>query len=138
WRVGGEFEKIGVARATGRQLTYDQPGGVRDVLAGLVERFEWRPFYEGVYLTALLRDRATVTIEPGGQVELSTAPAEHVGQIAEELYRHLDELRAVSNPAAVAWLGVGVTPFSRASEIALVPRERYAVMADYLPARGAH
>src|SRR5262249_4806700 len=110
WRVGAEFEKIGVARASGRQLTYDVPGGIHDTLAELVARFEWEPFYEGVFLTALLRDGATVSIEPGGQVELSTAPAVHVGQIAAELNRHLDELRAVSDPVTVAWLGIGVTP----------------------------
>src|SRR5262245_47473893 len=78
WRVGAEFEKFAVRRGPGRPLGYDEPGGIRDVLAALADRFGWEPVDEDGHLIGLSRDGAAVSLEPGGQVELSTAPAEHV------------------------------------------------------------
>ena len=117
-------------------MTYDEPGGIRDILQALSDRFDWTPFVnEAGYLTALIRGQATISLEPGGQVELSTAPALHVGAIADELDGHLAELRAVADPERVAWLAAGVSPLCRAEDIPLGPRVRHAVMAEYLPQR---
>src|SRR5947208_1094067 len=78
WRVGGEFEKFGVEAGTGRALGYTEPSGVRAILQALADRFGWEPHFEEGQLTTLTRRGATVSLEPGGQVELSTAPARRI------------------------------------------------------------
>jgi len=134
FRVGAEFEKFAVEPATGRALAYDEPAGIRAVLAALAERFDWQPhFNETGHLTGLFRDGTTVSLEPGGQVELSTAPAVHVGQIATSFRNHLDELRSVCDPRRVTWLAAGVTPLCPVEAIPLMPRIRHQIMARYLP-----
>jgi glutamate--cysteine ligase len=137
WRVGAEFEKFLVERSTGRPLTYGEPGGIRDLLTSLVQRFGWQPHHEEGHLTTLVRRGATVSLEPGGQVELSTSPSLNLDEIERELTEHLNELRAVTDPARVAWLAAGVTPLADAEAIELMPRPRHAVMARYLGQRSA-
>jgi glutamate--cysteine ligase len=133
WRVGAEFEKFALARATGRQIGFDD--GVEHILHALVAHFAWEPHFEAGRLTTLTRGRSTVSVEPGGQVELSTPPAGGLADLRAELDTHLRELRAVTDPAAVAWAACGVTPFSRIDQIPLNPRTRHRLMAEYLPAR---
>ncbi len=136
FRIGAEFEKFAVETQTGRALSYDEPGGIRDLLAALAERFDWQPHFNNAgYLTALLRDHATVSLEPGGQIELSTAPAVHVGAIADQFRNHLDELRSVSDANRVTLLAAGVTPLCPVERIPLMPRVRHSIMARYLPER---
>ena len=135
FRVGVEFEKFALDRATGRPLTYDEPGGVRDILHALVDRFGWSPQFEAGQITGLVRDGCAISLEPGCQVELSTPPAATIRDIADDLARHRDELRAVVDPARVAWVAAGVTPVADAADIPLGPRRRHAVMADILPPR---
>jgi len=135
WRVGAEFEKFALDRRTGRQIGYDESHGVREILESLVARFGWDPHYEGEHLTTLTRIGSCVSLEPGGQVEFSSLPVKHVGELAVELYRHSDELRAVTDPTRIAWVAAGVTPFSRVESIPLGPRKRHAVMAEYLPTK---
>jgi glutamate--cysteine ligase len=131
WRVGAEFEKFAVERTTGRALSFAEPGGVRDILQALVDRFGWEPHYRGDRLTLLTRGGATVSLEPGGQVEFSSPPVTHVSELAAELHRHRDEIRAVVDPERVAWIAAGVTPFALVEEIPPPVRRRHAVMADY-------
>ena len=136
WRIGAEFEKFAVERATGRALSYHEPGGVREMLALLARDFGWEPFVnETGHITALLRDQAIISLEPGGQVELSTAPAAEIADIALQLAVHLAELHAVADPKKTAWLAAGVTPLARVEDVPLMPRQRHAVMAEYLPRR---
>src|SRR5258707_256734 len=79
--LGAEFEKFAVEATTGRALGYDEADGIRATLAALVERFGYQPHTNRAgYLTALLRDGATISLEPGGQLELSTAPAAHMDE----------------------------------------------------------
>ena len=135
WRVGAEFEKFALDRRTGRAITYAEPGGIRDILQRLADRFGWRPQYEGQHLTTLTRGGCTISLEPGGQVEFSTPPVSGLDQMAREVRRHRDELRAVVDPGRVIWVAAGVTPFARFEGIPLGPRRRHAVMAEYLPSR---
>ncbi len=135
WRVGAEFEKFALDRRTGRAITYGEPGGIRDILHSLAKRFGWRPHHEGDHLTALSRAGCMVSLEPGGQVEFSTPPVERLDDMARELRRHRDELRAVVDPTRIVWVAAGVTPFARIESIPLGPRRRHAVMAEYLPSR---
>ena len=136
WRVGAEFEKFAVERTTGRALSYAEPGGIRDILQSLADRFDWEPHHRGDRLISLTRRGATVSLEPGGQVEFSSPPVKHVADLAAELNRHRDEIRAVVDPERVVWIAAGVTPFALVEEIPPPIRRRHAVMADYLPERG--
>ena len=74
WKVGTEHEKFGFHRANNQPLHYGEPGGIRDILKGLAEQFNWIPEYEGSDVIALKRDGCSITLEPGGQLELSGAP----------------------------------------------------------------
>lgn len=83
----------------------------------------------------LTRGGASVSLEPGGQVEFSSPPVRHVGELAAECHRHRDEVRAVVDPDRVAWVAAGVTPFTRVEDLPPPIRRRHAVMAEYLPAK---
>lgn len=133
WRVGAEFEKFAVDRATGRQIGFD--AGIEHVLHALATHFAWEPHYEANRLTTLTRGGSTISVEPGGQLELSTPPTERLSELWSELDTHLRELRTVTDPAKVAWIACGVTPFSTVDEIPLNPRPRHRLMAEYLPTR---
>jgi glutamate--cysteine ligase len=133
FRVGAEFEKIAVRRHTGRQIGFDD--GIEGVLHALATHFAWEPHSEADRITTLTRGRSTVSVEPGGQLELSTAPSARLSELRAELETHLRELRAVTDRAQVAWIAAGVTPFSPVEEIPLNPRPRHRLMAEYLPSR---
>jgi glutamate--cysteine ligase len=135
WRVGAEFEAFVVDRASGRTVSYDEPGGIRDLLQALADRFGWQPHDEGGRLTALTRCGAAVSLEPGGQVEFSSPPVRHVGELADEYRRFLAEVHDALDPSRFAVLAAGVTPLARVADIPPPVRPRHTVMADYLPAR---
>ena len=135
WRVGGEFEKFAVARDTGRQLGFDD--GIEHVLHALATHFAWDPHAEAGRLTTLTRGGSTISVEPGGQLELSTPPTVRLSELHSELDTHLRELRTVTDPARVAWIACGVTPVSSVDDITLNPRPRHRLMAEYLPTRSA-
>ena len=133
WRIGAEFEKFALRRKSGHQIGFDD--GIESILHRLAERFGWEPHEEAGRLTALTRAKSTISVEPGGQLELSTAPARTISELKAELDRHLAELRAVTDPNEIVWAAAGVTPFSAVEEIPLNPRPRHHFMAEYLPTR---
>lgn len=135
WKVGAEFEKFLLERTTGRAVSHDEPGGVGEVLHALAVRFGWQPKSTGSRLVLLARGGASVSIEPGGQVEFSTPPVAKLGELADEFYRHAAELKAVIDPTRRAWVAAGVTPFARVEEIPPPVRRRHRSMAEILPAR---
>lgn len=139
-RIGAEAEKFGVDAASGEALPYSGDKSVLTVLEALVERHGWHPELEseGGPLIALARAGASVTLEPGGQLELSGAPLENVHLICTESSGHLAELRDISEELGIVWLGVGFHPFARQEDLTWVPKARYKVMREYLPTRGAH
>jgi len=92
WRIGTEHEKIGFSQADFKPLPYDGACSIKSMLEGL-QRFEWEPVEENGKLIALKRDGASVSLEPGGQLELSGAPLEHVHQTCGEVSRHLREAK---------------------------------------------
>jgi glutamate--cysteine ligase len=135
WRVGAEFEKFALDRTTGRQLTFDGSDGIESVLNALAERFNWEPHHEAGRLTTLTRGGCVISVEPGGQVELSTSACRDLAMIRDELETHVRELRSVTDPERVAWCATGVTPFSPVEDIPLNPRPRHGLMAEFLPAK---
>ncbi len=139
-RIGAEAEKFGVDALTGAALPYEGERSVLSVLQALVERHGWHPEAEtaGGPLIALARAGASVTLEPGGQLELSGAPLDNVHLICTEMSGHLAELRDISEELGIVWLGVGFHPFARQADLSWVPKGRYKIMREYLPRQGAY
>jgi len=94
WRIGTEHEKIGFCQKSLKPIPYE--GGIKTILEGL-QRFNWEPVFEGPNVIALKRDGASVSLEPGGQLELSGAPLEHVHQTCREVSQHLREVKEVAD-----------------------------------------
>lgn len=139
WRIGTEAEKVGITR-DGAPVPYAGERGVHAVLQAIAARFGWEEDreVEGGPLIALRRDDASITLEPGAQLELSGAPLATIHETAAEFRGHLAELEAVSGDLGIAWLGLGFHPLARREELSWVPKLRYGVMQKYLPTRGAY
>ena len=123
-KIGVEWEKIGVYRDSARAIRYSGPRGVEAILRSLIKHYGWQPILQRAHIIALRKKGASITLEPGGQIELSGQKARFLDDNAAELYRHLAEIKAVSEPLGIAWLGIGKQPVSSATEIEWVPRSR--------------
>jgi glutamate--cysteine ligase len=134
WMVGLEWEKEPV-RPDGTRLPFDGQPGVEQIVSAL-SRFGWTLGSEGPRVIAGERDGATVTLEPGGQVELSTAPRVTIAELERDVRAHLRELQAVTDPEQVLWLSTGYSPMQPVEEIAFLPKQRYRIMREYLRSRG--
>jgi glutamate--cysteine ligase len=77
-----------------------------------------------------------ISLEPGGQFELSGAPVETVHQTASELFAHLAQVREVTKPLGIGFLGLGMTPNWSRAEVAVMPKGRYKIMSAYMPKVG--
>lgn len=137
FRLGTESEKFGL-RADGTPIQYEGEDGVRRVLELLAQRFGWSAHteYEGGPLLALKRDGASITLEPGAQLEISGAPLATIHETRLELETHRREIRAVGQELGVRFVGLGFHPTATQDELPWVPKLRYPVMRDYLPTRG--
>ncbi|MEM1106566.1 MAG: glutamate--cysteine ligase [Pseudomonadota bacterium] len=136
WRIGTEHEKFGFVKKGLRPLHYGGDAGVRAVLEGLRDRFGWEGIYEGEALIGLKRGGASVSLEPGGQFELSGAPLEHIHETCNEVGAHLNEVREVADPLGIGFLGVGTSPVWALDETPMMPKGRYRIMRDYMPKVG--
>ena len=136
WRVGTEYEKVGIDRSTGKAIPYSGPRGVESILKRLIDRFGWEPEEQDGHIIALSRDNAQITLEPGGQIELSGEPCDSIHCTYAEFTQHIRELLEVSEPLGVVFLGLGMQPVSRLDEIEWVPKKRYRIMAPYMPKVG--
>jgi glutamate--cysteine ligase len=136
WRIGTEHEKFAFSRKDFRPLPYDGPAGIRALLEGLSDRFGWQKVLEGDNPIALVRDGASVSLEPGGQFELSGAALETIHQTCAEVGVHLEEVKAVCDGLDAGMLGVGFNPKWARADIPWMPKGRYKIMRDYMPKRG--
>jgi len=132
WRVGTEYEKVGIDRRSGKAITYSGARGVEVILRGLVEEYGWEPQEEEGHPIALVREKAQITLEPGGQIELSGEPCEDIHCSQAEFTRHIRELLEVAEELDVVFLGLGMQPLSTLGEIEWVPKKRYRIMAPYM------
>ncbi len=136
WRIGTEHEKFGYTEDDLRPLPYDGPRSVCAMLDGLV-RLGWRPVYEGEALIALSQPSgANVSLEPGGQLELSGAPLDSIHETCAETYQHLKQVKQVAARLDIGFLGVGFQPKWGRDDIPWMPKGRYRIMRDYMPKRG--
>jgi glutamate--cysteine ligase len=136
WRVGTEYEKVGIDRTTGKAIPYFGPRGVDRILRELIDRYGWQPEEQDGNIIALTRDKAQITLEPGGQIELSGEPCDSIHCTYGEFSQHIRELIEVSEPLDIVFLGLGMQPVSRVDEIEWVPKKRYRIMGPYMPKVG--
>ena len=141
WRIGAEHEKFGFDRTTLRRPAYEGEGGILAMLTGL-QRFGWAPVEEAGYVIALERKNAdgmtaSISLEPGGQFELSGAPLKDVHEICDETGRHLMEVKQVADQINLGFIGAGFDPMWRREDVPVMPKGRYAIMRAYMPKKGS-
>lgn len=136
FRIGTEHEKFGFALGDHTPLPYTSDGpSVEKMLTGL-QRFDWQPIEEAGVVVALKRNGASITLEPGGQFELSGAPLDNVHETCAEVNRHLREVREVADEIGAGFLGLGFSPKWSLEETPMMPKARYEVMKAYMPKVG--
>jgi glutamate--cysteine ligase len=136
WRIGTEHEKFVFRRADLKRVPYEGPDGIGALLRGMT-RFGWEPVLEKGNVIALSNDsRCSITLEPGGQFELSGAPLETVHQTCEEVHEHLRQVREVCDELGLGMIGLGFDPLSRRDEVPFMPKGRYRIMREYMPKKG--
>ncbi|MDX2471678.1 MAG: glutamate-cysteine ligase family protein [SAR324 cluster bacterium] len=134
WKLGLEQEVIGFDIETLTRLEYSKH--IQPILNGFAERFGWTPYSEGGNIIGLKKDGSSITLEPGAQLELSLKPIGGLAGVELELNTYREQLKILSTEQSVLWLSMGYDPFSNVDDIGLVPKKRYEIMADYLPAFG--
>lgn len=135
--VGTEHEKIGFANAQGAPISYFGERGIEALFERLADRFGWTRAYDGGYLLALERDGGAITLEPGGQLELSGAVFQNVHGTARELENHLQEVYEVgTKELGLTYMFAGLNPWHKPDDIDWLPKPRYTVMKQYLPRVG--
>jgi len=138
WRIGTEHEKFGYRAETRLPLPYDGPCSIRAVLDGLRHRFGWSPLFEGENIIGLTKDGANVSLEPGGQLELSGAPLETIHQTCDEVNAHLREVREVADALGARFIGLGAAPEWTHGQMPSMPKGRYRLMTEYMGRVGTH
>jgi glutamate--cysteine ligase len=132
WRIGTEHEKFGFTWNDLKPLPYDGAASIKAMLEGLRDRFDWSPIEENGYLIGLKKNGASVSLEPGGQFELSGAPLEHIHQTCNEVGQHLSEVREIAEPLGIGFIGLGASPIWSMEETPIMPKGRYKIMRAYM------
>jgi glutamate--cysteine ligase len=136
WRVGTEHEKFVFRRGDLKRVPYEGRDGIGALLQAMT-RFGWVPVLEKGNIIALKNDsQCSITLEPGGQFELSGAPLETVHQTCEEVHEHLRQVREVCDELGLGMIGLGFDPKSRREEVPFMPKGRYRIMREYMPKKG--
>jgi len=114
WRIGTEHEKIGFRRDDLRPVPYENERSIEALLKGVAERFEWEPVYERGRVVALkdpcCEHGGSITLEPGGQFELSGAPLTHIHETCREVHTHLAQVRQVADALDIGCIAIGFSP----------------------------
>lgn len=132
WRIGTEHEKFGYDAKTLLPLPYEGETSVRAMLEGLRDDFGWEPVLEQGHIIGLTRNGANVSLEPGGQLELSGAPLATVHETNAELAEHLNEVALVGNRIGAKFIGLGAAPIWTPEQMPMMPKGRYRLMTDYM------
>jgi glutamate--cysteine ligase len=141
WRIGTEHEKFVFRTGSLAPVPYDGPTGIRALMEALIARFGWLPIMEGDNLIALRRPSGdpvggNVSLEPGGQFELSGAPLENLHETDAETREHLRQVLAVGEDFGIGFLGLGFQPSQPLAAVPRMPKQRYGVMTRYMPQVG--
>lgn len=134
--VGTEHEKLPLYADSLAPVPFEGELGIEALLAQLRDRHGFAPIHEDRHLIALERDGASITLEPGGQLELSGAPFQTLHQTCREFQQHVSLMKHVSEPFGIVWLGLGVHPLARVEDVPRMPRERHDQMREHLRRTG--
>ncbi len=132
WRIGTEHEKFGFIEKTLQPLPYEGPASIRQLLEGMTKQFGWAPIVEGEHIIGGKKGMASLSLEPGGQFELSGAPLENIHETCKEIGDHLKETKAIAEPMGAAFLGLGFSPIWSLEETPMMPKGRYGIMKAYM------
>ena len=132
WRIGTEHEKFGYCKDTLKPIPYEGERSVLAVLEGLRDGHGWAPLEEGGKLIGLEKDGANVSLEPGGQLELSGAPLENIHQTCDEVNQHLADVKDIADKVGVGFIGLGAAPIWTHEQMPQMPKGRYKLMTDYM------
>ncbi len=136
WKVGTEHEKFPFRISDHSRLPYEGEDGIGAILTGL-QRFGWQPIEEKGKVIALSQGKCAITLEPGGQFELSGAPLDNLHQTCDEVHTHLAQVREVCEEIGAGMLGLGFDPTSRRDQVSWMPKGRYGIMGRYMPTKGS-
>jgi glutamate--cysteine ligase len=138
FRIGTEHEKFAFTREGHRPVPYAGPRGIRALLEGMQHLLGWEPIMEGDNIIGLfdVTGGGAISLEPGGQFELSGAPLETVHQTRAELAAHLAQLREAARPLGIGFVSIGMTPDWRRDDMPMMPKGRYRIMTQYMPKVG--
>ena len=137
WRIGTEHEKFVYCPKTLKPLAYEGEPGIRQLLEGM-QRFGWKPVMEGENIIGNSLNGASLSLEPGGQFELSGAPLKSIHETCAEVNTHLAQTREVANEIGAGVLGLGFAPSWRLDEVPVMPKGRYGIMRRYMPKVGGY
>ena len=142
WRIGTEHEKFGFNVADNTPVPYGGGHGIEALLNMHHDCHGWDPIRENGNIIALSCTDCpiggSISLEPGGQLELSGAPLKTVHETEIELRQHLSQVGAVAQQLGIGFIGLGFTPKWALAELPLMPKERYRIMMRYMPTRGRH
>ncbi len=136
WKIGTEHEKFVYCREDYHAPSYDEEGGIKDLLLALQE-FGWSPIKENGKVIAMSGDDGTVSLEPAGQLELSGAPLDNIHETCAETGRHLEQVKAIGDKTGKGFLGLGLWPDKKRSDLPIMPKGRYGIMLEHMPKVGS-
>lgn len=136
WRIGTEHEKFGYCKHSLKPLPYEGERSILAVLQGLRDAHGWQPVVEGGNLIGLVKDGANISLEPGGQLELSGAPLETIHQTCDEVNDHLRDVKDIADKIGVGFIGLGAAPIWQHEDMPLMPKGRYKLMDSYMSTVG--
>ncbi|HEX9447802.1 MAG TPA: glutamate--cysteine ligase [Dongiaceae bacterium] len=135
WRIGTEHEKFVFDLTSLRAVSYEAPNGIGALLKGL-QRFGWEAIDEDGKTIALTMEGCNITLEPGGQFELSGAPLQTIHQTCAEVGQHLSQVKEIAAELGIGLMGMGFQPKWARADIPWMPKGRYKIMGEYMPKKG--
>ncbi|PZQ16181.1 MAG: glutamate--cysteine ligase [Ancylobacter novellus] len=138
FKIGTEHEKFPFRRADLSPVAYEGPDGIRALLEGMQALLGWEPILDAGKIIGLydVTGGGAISLEPGGQFELSGAPLDNVHQTCSELHAHLAQVREIAEPLGIGFLGLGMSPKWTLAETPVMPKGRYGIMTRYMPKVG--
>ena len=138
WRIGTEHEKFPFRHQTHTPIPYVGGNGIQALLNSMQEQTGWEAIYEAENIIGLTDpvSGGAISLEPGGQFELSGAPLKNLHETCSEVHTHLAQLRAAADPLNIGFLGMGFTPDWKREDIPKMPKGRYKIMSNYMPKVG--
>ena len=138
WKIGTEHEKFGFVNDNFLPLPYDGQCSIKAMLKGLRDKYNWSEILEENNIIGLTKDGANVSLEPGGQLELSGAPLDSIHETCDEVNQHLKEVKSIADDLGASFFGLGAAPEWSHEDMPMMPKGRYKLMTDYMGRVGTH